>query len=121
MDHLPVTVDVPALVLVATLIGWCGPSPASLSGSAWRPRLGSSPAIPSRYAFDLDVCNSYTVTIARGDHSPLSAVTFSLVSEVAQRLRMSRDASGAASLPRPLKTTSSSTRTEVPNADGVSV
>jgi hypothetical protein len=48
-----------------------------------------------------------------------SAVAFSCASEVAQRCLMSREAIGAASLPRPLKFTSSSTRREVPTADGL--
>jgi hypothetical protein len=54
-----------------------------------------------------------------GDYCPPSVVAFSFASEVSQRCLMSREAMGAASLPRPLKLTSSSTRREVPTGDGL--
>jgi hypothetical protein len=52
-------------------------------------------------------------------YGPPSAAALSFRNEVSQRFLMSREAIGAASLPRPLKLTSSSTRTEVPMGDGV--
>jgi hypothetical protein len=54
-----------------------------------------------------------------GDYCAPSAVAFSFASEVSQRCLMSREAIGATSLPRPLKLTSSSTRSEVPVGDGL--
>jgi hypothetical protein len=47
-------------------------------------------------------------------YSGRSAAAFRVSSEVSQRFLMSRDAIGAASLPRPLNSTSSSTRRWVP-------
>jgi hypothetical protein len=55
------------------------------------------------------------------DDGSLSAAALSLSSDVSQRFLMSREASGAASLPTPLNVTSSSTRTDVPLGDGVRV
>jgi hypothetical protein len=52
-------------------------------------------------------------------YGPPSAAALSFSSEVSQRFLMSREAIGAASLPTPLKLTSSSTRSEVPTAEGV--
>jgi hypothetical protein len=57
-------------------------------------------------------------TPARAYPLPSSAADFSFISDVCQRFLMSRDPIGAASLPRPLKCTSSSTRSEVPVGDG---
>jgi hypothetical protein len=54
-------------------------------------------------------------------YCPPSVVALSFWSEVCQRFLMSREAIGAASLPSPLKVTSSSTRTAVPIGDGVRV
>ena len=55
------------------------------------------------------------------DDGSLSDSALSLSSDVSQRFLMSREASGAASLPTPLNVTSSSTRTDVPPGDGVRV
>jgi hypothetical protein len=52
-------------------------------------------------------------------YSPASTAAFSRSSEVAQRFLTSREAIGAASLPRPLNTTLSSTRREVPSGSGL--
>jgi hypothetical protein len=52
-------------------------------------------------------------------YGPPSTAALSLSSELPQRFLMSREAIGAASLPMPLKVTSSSTRKVVPVGDGL--
>ena len=106
------------------------PAPASLRdalllqrGLRDRVRLGAGlRGAPTRVAHNKDGAHGVHEQDRRGgvgDYCPPSAVAFSCASEVCQRCLMSREAIGAASLPRPLKLTSSSTRSEVPTGEGI--
>jgi hypothetical protein len=89
---------------------------------AARPRRG--PCLCGRSPYLSDGCAPAVNHSSVRDRSSLtycrpSAAALSFWSEVSQRFLMSREAIGAASLPRPLKLTSSCTCTEVPVGDGV--